>query len=222
MKLKGIVDTDFVNYKRTSMYLVTSQCSFKCDKEYGAPLCQNSSLASAPVYEIDNEELAKRYMDNPLTSAIVIAGLEPLDTWADTLDFIITMRKYTDDEIVIYTGYKEDEEPVMRALYSLRRKQCGKIIIKYGRYIPNNVIHFDSVLGINLVSDNQYGKAYNFRKISINNDTELVKEVRKALRQNDGYCPCKITHIPDNKCMCKAFLEQETPGECHCGLYVKE
>lgn len=57
--------------------------------------------------------------------------------------------------------------------------------------------------------------------IRINDDKELVEEIRKQLKENDGYCPCRIEKIPDNKCMCKEFREQ-TVGECHCGLYVKE
>ena len=57
-------------------------------------------------------------------------------------------------------------------------------------------------------------------KVIINPDNEIVKMVRAALKENDGYCPCKLTHIPDNKCMCKEFREQ-AEGECHCGLYIK-
>lgn len=56
--------------------------------------------------------------------------------------------------------------------------------------------------------------------IFINPDDELVAEVREALRANDGYCPCKVAHLPDNKCMCKQFRDQEE-GECDCGLYIK-
>lgn len=56
-------------------------------------------------------------------------------------------------------------------------------------------------------------------QVILNPDNEIVKMVRKALKENDGYCPCKITHIADNKCMCKEFREQA--GECHCGLYIK-
>lgn len=57
-------------------------------------------------------------------------------------------------------------------------------------------------------------------KVILNPDNEIVKMVRAALKDNDGYCPCKITHIPDNKCMCKEFRDQ-AEGECHCGLYIK-
>ena len=57
-------------------------------------------------------------------------------------------------------------------------------------------------------------------RVVVNSDTELVNEVRKALKENNGYCPCKLKKIPENKCMCKDFLEQKT-GLCHCGLYNK-
>lgn len=56
--------------------------------------------------------------------------------------------------------------------------------------------------------------------IKINEDEEIVKEVRRALAANDGYCPCRIEHTEDTKCMCKAFRDMEE-GECHCGLYIK-
>lgn len=51
-------------------------------------------------------------------------------------------------------------------------------------------------------------------------DQELNAAVKQALKDNDGYCPCKIFHLPENKCMCKDFREQEI-GSCHCGLYIK-
>lgn len=59
-------------------------------------------------------------------------------------------------------------------------------------------------------------------KITTNPDKEFVKEIREKLKNNQGYCPCRITKNDDTKCMCKEFREQvdrgET-GECHCGLY---
>lgn len=56
--------------------------------------------------------------------------------------------------------------------------------------------------------------------IRLNEDEELVAEIRRALNENDGYCPCRIEKTADTKCMCKEFREQEN-GECHCGLYIK-
>ncbi|MBE6069950.1 MAG: ferredoxin thioredoxin reductase catalytic beta chain [Clostridium lundense] len=57
--------------------------------------------------------------------------------------------------------------------------------------------------------------------MKVTDDKELEKQIRKALKDNDGYCPCRVLKIPENKCMCKEFREQES-GECHCGLYYKE
>lgn len=44
----------------------------------------------------------------------------------------------------------------------------------------------------------------------------------EAVRQNDGYCPCKLVRSADTKCMCKQFRDQvarQEPGQCECGLY---
>lgn len=57
-------------------------------------------------------------------------------------------------------------------------------------------------------------------KIILNDNPSLVAEIREALKENAGYCPCKLVHTPDTKCMCKEFREQEE-GVCHCGLYKK-
>lgn len=57
-------------------------------------------------------------------------------------------------------------------------------------------------------------------KIKVTDDKELEKEVRAALAKNDGYCPCKLTRVPENKCVCEEF-RQSGLGECHCGLYIK-
>jgi len=57
-------------------------------------------------------------------------------------------------------------------------------------------------------------------KIRISNDKELVRDIQKRLKENNGYCPCKLLKNEDTKCMCKEFREQPS-GECHCGLYIK-
>ena len=57
--------------------------------------------------------------------------------------------------------------------------------------------------------------------VRLNDDTELVNEIKKQLKENDGYCPCRIKKIPENKCMCEEFRNQVS-GECHCGLFIKE
>lgn len=57
--------------------------------------------------------------------------------------------------------------------------------------------------------------------IKVNPDKNLVREIRKQIQDNDGYCPCMIEKSEDTKCPCKSFREQEH-GSCHCGLYYKE
>lgn len=58
-------------------------------------------------------------------------------------------------------------------------------------------------------------------KIVVTDDKELEKEVRAALKENNGYCPCKLVRKPSTRCLCDEFIDRETLGACHCGLYVK-
>lgn len=58
-------------------------------------------------------------------------------------------------------------------------------------------------------------------RIKVTSNKELEKEIRQRIKDNNGYCPCKILKNDDTKCICKEFLEQQS-GECHCGLYYKE
>lgn len=58
-------------------------------------------------------------------------------------------------------------------------------------------------------------------KIIRNPNKKVADEVAKAVKDNDGYCPCKLDKTPDTKCMCKEFRETTNLGLCHCGLYGK-
>lgn len=62
--------------------------------------------------------------------------------------------------------------------------------------------------------------------VRLNENQETVEAIKLALKQNDGYCPCRIEKTDDTECMCKEFRDQiKDPnfyGECHCGLYVKD
>ena len=57
MIIKGIIDECIGDYKKTSMYVAMPYCSFKCDKENGMSLCQNSNLSNEPNIEISFEDL---------------------------------------------------------------------------------------------------------------------------------------------------------------------
>ena len=152
MKLKGIEETNFQDYYKTSMFLGTSKCNWKCCKDCGENVCQNLPLSTAETFEVDNAELIALYLNNPLTHAIILGGLDPLDTFDETLTFIKDFRTACDDDIVIYTGYTEEEckEQVEKL------KEYKNIFLKFGRFIPNSKPIFDTVLGINLASNNQH------------------------------------------------------------------
>ena len=152
MKVKNIIFEDFINYKKPSMFIATSKCDFKCDKECGEPVCQNSELAAAPSIEIDNEEIIKRYLNNPITEAIVFGGLESFDTFEELYDFIKLFRKKNNDDIVIYTGYYPEEiKNKIKQLYKFKN-----IYIKFGRFIPNSEKIYDKILEVELSSNNQF------------------------------------------------------------------
>lgn len=63
-------------------------------------------------------------------------------------------------------------------------------------------------------------------KVELNKDIKIVEQIQEGLKQKDGYCPCKVGKIEDNKCMCKEFREQiadpNFEGYCYCGLYYKK
>jgi organic radical activating enzyme len=155
MKIKGIVHEDFVNYKKPSMFISTATCSFKCDKESGVKCCQNSSLAAQPNLDVEISEIIDSYMKNPITKAIVLGGLEPMDQFADVAALIGTLRYAgSRDDVVIYTGYKPDEISYKLSVL----EQWPNIIVKFGRFIPNSESRYDDVLGVTLASKNQYAE----------------------------------------------------------------
>lgn len=157
MNIKGIVYEDFVNYKKPSMFIAFPSCTFKCEKESGVRCCQNSALAKQENIEVSPRDLVQKYIQNPITHAIVIGGLEPLDSLYELEKLIQTIRDETDDDIVIYTGYTEEEAKIPLTLIGVYR--YNNIIIKFGRYVPNTKPHFDSLLGVNLMGDGQYAKS---------------------------------------------------------------
>lgn len=159
MRVKTIVDEDFVNYKKPSMFIGTVSCNGKCCIEAGIPLsvCQNDGWRVCAPVEIDNKKIIDRYLKNPLTTAIVFGGLEPFEQFDELLTFIYEFRVGyggLSDDIVIYTGYYPGEiEDKLKDL-----KCFPNIVVKFGRYIPNQEGRFDNVLGVTLVSNNQYAE----------------------------------------------------------------
>ncbi len=157
MIIKGLIDEDFVNYKKPAMVIEFPYCTFKCDKECGKPICQNSSLVNEPNIDISCENIILRYINNPITKAIVFQGLEPFDSFGEMNNFLFWFQHqfHNQDDIVIYTGYNEDE---ISQEINMLKEIFSNIIIKFGRYIPNQKSHYDKILGVKLASDNQYAK----------------------------------------------------------------
>ena len=156
MKVKTIVTEDFSNYKKIAMFIGTVTCNWKCCVEsgYEPDLCQNEPLAQMETKELDNEKIVDKYLSDPITNSVVIGGLEPFDQFDDMMEFIEAFRKRCDDDIVIYTGYNENE--IAGKIEIL--KSVGNVIVKFGRYIPNDKPKYDEVLGVTLASSNQYAK----------------------------------------------------------------
>lgn len=158
MRVKFIKDEDFVNFKKPCMFIGTISCTFKCCKDAGisCEICQNFSWSRNPIIAIDDDTICRRYLKNPITKGIVFGGLEPLDQFEDVIDVISKLRNeyQCDDPIIIYTGYNKDE--VKEEL--TRLVEYKNIYMKFGRYVPNQNEHYDEVLGVKLVSDNQYGE----------------------------------------------------------------
>ena len=156
MKLKGIIDCDFTNYKLPVLTLEFPICSFKCDVLNGCQVCQNGSLAAEPDIEVSGEQIWKLYEENPLTKAFCFQGLEPFDSFIDLIELIkfIRIEKQCDDPIIIYTGYGQGEDYIVEQ--SLRHYH--NLIIKWGRYVQNLESRYDEVLGVQLASNNQYGE----------------------------------------------------------------
>ena len=126
-------------------------------------------MAHAEDIEISKEDICERYIKNEITEAFVFGGLEPFDSFMDLISLIDCIRnKYNiEDDIVIYTGYTKEElkkgqfgkdNEISRINYKYLTDTYKNIIIKFGRYYPNQSAHFDKVLGVNLISDNQYAE----------------------------------------------------------------
>jgi len=154
LKVKKIIYEDFNDYKFPSMFIAFPSCTFKCEKECSQQICQNNELVNSPNIEIDIKTIVNRYINNPLTNSIVCGGLEPFDSWKDLLDLVKYLRKSTNDDIVIFTGFNYDEIKDKITLL----KQFPNIIVKFGRFIPNQEQHFDKILGVYLASDNQFSE----------------------------------------------------------------
>lgn len=153
MKILNIKAEDFVNYKKPAMFIGMGTCNFKCCSEAGISpeICQNY-LLQHDCMELEPQTIVGNYTSNSISESVVIGGLEPFDDFMNLLDLVDEFRLNTDDDIVIYTGYYPDE--IVNYLSYLIK--YDNIIIKFGRFIPNEKPHKDKLLGVELASPNQF------------------------------------------------------------------
>lgn len=157
MHVTNILYEDFVNYKKPSMFIGSCYCDFKCCKEGGFDIsvCQNSSLRNANFKDIPDELIFEKYQSNPITQAVVIGGLEPFLQYSEVFALIKYFREHgCNDDFVIYTGYDAFELKINIE----QLKQFPNIIIKFGRFRTNDESHKDEILGVTLMSRNQYAE----------------------------------------------------------------
>lgn len=157
MRLRGIVFEDFVNYKIPSLFLITTSCNWKCCKEAGIPIevCQNSPLMQSSIKEYSDEAIYKAYIQNNITRAVVVGGLEPMEQLDELIHLIGVFRNNgCSDPFVIYTGFNRDE-----VSYQIEQlEQFSNIVVKFGRYVENSTPIYDEILGVTLASSNQYAQ----------------------------------------------------------------
>jgi pyruvate-formate lyase-activating enzyme len=138
------------------MLIATHSCDYKCLIEKNLPLdvCQNSHLSMCETKSEEIELLIKRFNDNKLSDCIIFAGLEPMLQFKEILNFIKEFRKKNNEDVIIYTGYYENE--VLDKLNILSNYK--NIIVKFGRYDASLSSIFDNILNVELISNNQYAK----------------------------------------------------------------
>ena len=157
MRVKAIIQEDFINYKLPSMFISTCFCDWKCciERNLDIGVCQNAPLAKSDNIDIPDQTIYEHFVNNPITKAVVIGGLEPMIQINEVIDLINLFRNQGEDcPFIVYTGYYPIEIP--KPLEQL--KQYKNIIVKFGRYNPTIPERFDEVLGVTLASSNQYAE----------------------------------------------------------------
>lgn len=155
MHVQDIVHEDFINYKKPSMFIGAAHCSGKCGEA-----CQNKALWDNEPILVGDDDIIRKYLNNPLTKAIVIGGLEPFDQWIELKNFLWKLRNnyQCSDDVVIYTGYDLRE---VAGYVNQIKMFFDNVIIKFGRYRPDLPSRIDPNLGVKLASNNQHSIVIN-------------------------------------------------------------
>lgn len=165
MLLLDVKTDDVTDYKETSIYIAFPYCTGKCGDE-----CQNRHLRGIyPSLNVTASDIYRLYSNLKTHKAVVMAGLEPLDSFNDVLDIVEEFfSRIKPVDIVIFTGYNYDEykeqfeEKLIQIVKGAKRPEGKKLIVKIGRY--DNVNYpgswFCKTLGVNLATKNQFTITY--------------------------------------------------------------
>lgn len=147
MKIFGTNET-FNDYKKTGLYIAFPKCKLNC---LG---CQNVELKKKIPLNIDVGNLVNYVLNNPIIDSIICSGLNPMDSFYELQMLIHKIRKFSKMDIIIYTGYKEEDLVLEISVL----KQYPNITIKFGEYIKDCDPIYDEILQVTLASNNQYAK----------------------------------------------------------------
>lgn len=157
MIVKLVKQDDFVQYKKPCVVVCFPNCTWKCCTEAGIPtsVCQNQEMCGLKDIDITPEDVYNLYKESLFAESICCSGLEPMLQFDDVLSLLKYFREHDcDADFVIYTGYYRNEiEDKVQKLAKYKN-----VIVKFGRFIPNQEKHYDEVLGVWLASDNQYAE----------------------------------------------------------------
>lgn len=157
MIVKLVKQDDFVQYKKPCVVVCFPNCTWKCCTEAGIPtsVCQNQEMCELKDIDITPEDVYNLYKESLFAESICCSGLEPMLQFDDVLSLLKYFREHDcDADFVIYTGYYRNEiEDKIEQLAKYKN-----VIVKFGRYVPNQEKHYDEVLGVWLASDNQYAE----------------------------------------------------------------
>jgi anaerobic ribonucleoside-triphosphate reductase activating protein len=186
--------------------------------------CSNPEIKDFNVGEILNQEKINSIIEKinqfpNMIKHIWILGGDPLDNDITALKKLLKSLRVTNKKIWLWTRYEIEEIP--EDVLEL----CE--YVKCGAYKQELTCEDNIQEGIKLATSNQ--NIYKLEKpkspilldnykVILNPDSIKVKEVRLALKANDGYCPCMFEKNEDTKCPCRTMRENQ---ECHCGLFVK-